>query len=186
MEVIEKRLEEIRPYENNPRHNDAAVPYVANSIREFGFKVPLVIDSEGTIVAGHTRYKAAQMLGLETVPCVVADDLTDEQVKAFRIADNKVAEVATWDDEALSVELSEIAIADIDMGDFGILDVPDDDEIVDIDSENVGGSETSLHKITVDGTSWNIAEDEAELFRDRMLGWIDENGLSYGFLRSVL
>lgn len=186
MEVIEKRLEEIKPYENNPRHNDAAVPYVANSIREFGFKVPLVIDSEGTIVAGHTRYKAAQRLGLETVPCVVADDLTDEQVKAFRIADNKVAEVATWDEEALSVELSEIEIADIDMGDFGILDLPDEDEIVDIDSDNVGGSETSLHKITLDGTSWNVAEDEAELFRERMLDWIDENGLSFGFLRSIL
>lgn len=186
MEVIEKRLEEIKPYENNPRHNDAAVPYVANSIREFGFKVPLVIDSGGTIVAGHTRYKAAQRLGLETVPCVVADDLTDEQVKAFRIADNKVAEVATWDEEALSVELSEIEIADIDMGDFGILDLPEDDEIVDIDSDNVGGSETSLHKITLDGTSWNIAEDEAELFRERMLDWIDDNGLSFGFLRSIL
>lgn len=186
MEVINKRLDEIIPYENNPRNNDAAVPYVANSIREFGFKVPLVIDSDGTIVAGHTRYKAAQSLGLETVPCIVADDLTDEQVKAFRIADNKVAEVATWDSDALDVELSEIALSDIDMGDFGVLCLPDEDEIVDIDSENVGGSETSLHKVSVDGTSWNIGEDEAELFRERMLDWIDENGLSYGFLRSIL
>lgn len=186
MNVIDKRLEELTPYENNPRHNESAVPYVANSIREFGFKVPIIIDSEGTIVAGHTRYKAAQRLGLETVPCIVADDLSEEQVRAFRIADNKVAEMATWDADALSVELSEIEMADIDMGDFGIIDVPDADDIVDIDADGIGGSDASLHKVTVDGTSWNIAEDEADLFKSRMLEWIDENGLSYGFLRSIL
>lgn len=94
MQVIQKGLNEIKPYANNPRKNDAAVPKVASSIKEFGFKVPIIIDSNGEIVAGHTRYKAAKQLKLENVPCIIADDLTDEQIKAFRLADNKVAEAA--------------------------------------------------------------------------------------------
>lgn len=105
MNIVEKRLNELKPYENNPRINDGAVKFVKNSIEEFGFKVPIVIDKDGVIVAGHTRYKASQELGLETVPCVVADDLTDEQVKAFRIADNKTAEKASWDLDALKTEM---------------------------------------------------------------------------------
>ena len=117
MQIYDKRLDEIKPYENNPRHNDNAVDAVANSIREFGFKVPIVVDSEGVIVAGHTRYKAAQKLGLQTVPCLVADDLTQEQVNAFRLADNKVGELATWDLDTLKVELDNIG--EIDMSEFG-------------------------------------------------------------------
>lgn len=92
MQVIDRPLDGIRPYEDNPRNNDDAVDKVAESIQKFGFKVPIVIDSEGVIVAGHTRYKAAQKLGLEKIPCIVADDLTDAQVRAFRLVDNKVAE----------------------------------------------------------------------------------------------
>lgn len=117
MQIYDKRLDEIKPYENNPRHNDNAVDAVAASIREFGFKVPLVVDSEGVIVAGHTRYKAAKKLGLQTVPCLIADDLTQEQVNAFRLADNKVGELATWDLDTLKVELDNIG--EIDMSEFG-------------------------------------------------------------------
>ncbi len=98
MQIITKQLDEIRPYEKNPRKNDAAVDGVAASIREFGFKVPIIIDAAGTIIAGHTRYKAAQKLGLESVPCIQADDLSPEQVRAYRLADNKVAEAAGWDE----------------------------------------------------------------------------------------
>lgn len=116
MEIIEKRLDEIRPYENNPRRNDAAVQYVAESIRQFGWKQPIVIDKDGVIVAGHTRYKAAQSLGLEKAPCVIADDLTPEQVKAYRLADNKVGEIAEWDFDALEEELDAL---DLDMSAFG-------------------------------------------------------------------
>lgn len=83
MKVIEKQLSELIPYENNPRNNDEAVRYVAESIQEFGFKVPMVVDKDGVIVAGHTRYKAAQMLVLKKVPCIVADDLSEDQVRAF-------------------------------------------------------------------------------------------------------
>lgn len=117
MQIYDKRLDEIKPYENNPRHNDNAVDAVANSIREFGFKVPIVVDSEGVIVAGHTRYKAAQKLGLKSVPCLVADDLNEEQINAFRLADNKVGELATWDLDTLKVELDNIG--EIDMSEFG-------------------------------------------------------------------
>jgi ParB/RepB/Spo0J family partition protein len=89
-QIREFGLAELKPYEKNPRRNDASVEYVANSIKEFGFKVPIVIDRDGVIVAGHTRYKAAKKLGMEKVPCIVADDLSEAQIKAFRLADNKV------------------------------------------------------------------------------------------------
>ena len=89
MQIVNKKVEELKPYVNNPRFNDDAVEYVANSIKEFGFKVPIVIDKNNEIVAGHTRYKASLALGLDEVPCIVADDLNEEQIKAFRLADNK-------------------------------------------------------------------------------------------------
>jgi len=88
LKIVNKKVDDLIPYENNPRYNDEAVEYVANSIKEFGFKVPIIIDKNNVIVAGHTRYKASLELGLEEVPTIIADDLTDEQVKAFRLADN--------------------------------------------------------------------------------------------------
>lgn len=117
MKIIEKSVEELTPYENNPRKNDGAVDAVAASIREFGFKVPIIIDKAGVIVAGHTRLKAAKKLGMETVPCIIADDLSPKQIQAFRLADNKTAELADWDFDMLSVELSDLD--DIDMSEFG-------------------------------------------------------------------
>lgn len=117
MNIIEKNLTDIKPYEKNPRKNDSAVDSVANSIKEFGFKVPVVIDKDNVIVCGHTRYKAAKKIGLKAVPCVVADDLTEEQIKAYRLADNKVSELADWDIDLLGEELE--GIFDIDMSDFG-------------------------------------------------------------------
>ena len=105
MNIIEKNVNEIIPYINNPRKNDNAVDKVAASIKEFGFKVPCVISSDNVIVTGHTRIKAAKKLGMETVPCIIADDLTDAQIKAFRLADNKVAEFSEWDFEKLEIEL---------------------------------------------------------------------------------
>lgn len=117
IQVVYRKVDEIIPYEKNPRLNDEAVEPVAESIKEFGFKIPIVLSSDGVIVAGHTRIKAAKKLGMEEVPCIIADDLTDEQVKAFRLADNKSAEIAQWDEELLQGELSEIL--DIDMSLFG-------------------------------------------------------------------
>lgn len=121
MNIVDKNVDEIIPYENNPRKNDKAVPAVAKSIQEFGFKVPIVIDKNNIIVNGHTRLKAAKKLGLETVPCIVADDLTPDQIRAFRLADNKVGEIATWDDDKLEEELTELT-GIIDMQDFGFED----------------------------------------------------------------
>ena len=117
MQIVYKDIASLAPYENNPRRNESAVDAVAASISEFGFKVPIVIDRGGVIIAGHTRLAAAKKLHLEEVPVIVADDLTDEQVKAYRLADNKVAELATWDYEALEKELDELL--DFDMEDFG-------------------------------------------------------------------
>ena len=96
------------PYARNPRKNDHAVERVAAAIREFGFKVPIIAKSDGTIVDGHLRLKAAQKLGMETVPVVYADDLTDAQVKAFRISVNRMAELADWDNELLALEFGEL------------------------------------------------------------------------------
>lgn len=107
-------IDDVHPYPNNPRNNDEAVEYVANSIREFGWQQPIVVDTDGTIIAGHTRLKAAQRLGMDTVPVVVADNLTPAQVNAYRLADNKVAEASTWDMEALAVELEGLEV-DFDM-----------------------------------------------------------------------
>lgn len=117
MQTIQKSIADIIPYDKNPRKNDEAVKYVMESIKEFGFKVPIVIDKDNVIIAGHTRYKAAQKLKLQEVPCIVADDLTEEQVQAFRLADNKVAEQAEWDFDLLSEELEELI--DFDMSVFG-------------------------------------------------------------------
>ena len=128
MVVVEKKTSDLIPYENNPRHNDGAVEAVANSIKEFGFKVPIVIDSKNVIVAGHTRLKAAEKLGLKTVPCIIADDLTPEQVNAFRLADNKTGELAEWDYVLLEEELKNLQ-GIFEMQDFGF----DDSEEVDID-----------------------------------------------------
>lgn len=122
MNIIEKNVTELREYENNPRHNDAAVNAVAESIRQFGFKVPIIIDSDGVIIAGHTRLRAAKQLGMEVVPCIVANDLTPEQIKAFRLADNKVGELASWDFEKLEAELAELTALELDMSKFGFLE----------------------------------------------------------------
>lgn len=133
MQIITKKLSDLRPYARNPRKNDQAVDAVANSIREFGFKVPIVIDKNGEIIAGHTRYKAAKKMKLEEIPCIIADDLTEEQIKAFRLADNKVGELADWDFDLLSDELG--GIFNIDMAEFGFdLDIPGEErEVVEDD-----------------------------------------------------
>lgn len=127
LNIIYKGIDEVIPYENNPRQNDEAVKYVAKSIEEFGFKVPIIIDKDNVIVTGHTRLKAAKQLGLTEVPTILADDLTEEQIKAFRIADNKVSEYSTWDMERLSEELKGI---DFDMTDFGFDDLSDIDYVL--------------------------------------------------------
>lgn len=117
MNVQEMPIGDIKPYERNPRKNAAAVDYVANSIKEFGFKQPIVVDTDHVIVVGHTRWLAAKKLKMKTVPVLVADDLTPEQAKAYRLADNKTNEFSEWDDDLLDLEMDDLS--DIDMSLFG-------------------------------------------------------------------
>ncbi|KRL27334.1 ParB-like protein [Limosilactobacillus frumenti DSM 13145] len=117
MKVQNVSINDIKPYPNNPRDNDSGVEAVANSIKEFGWQQPIVVDKDNVIIVGHTRYKAAKKLGMKQVPVVVADKLTDEQVKAYRLADNKTGELTDWNDDLLDDELDDIL--NIDMSDFG-------------------------------------------------------------------
>lgn len=134
--IIEQRpIEAVRPYPNNPRNNKKAVAAVAASIKEFGFKVPIVVDTAGVIITGHTRREAAISLGMKTVPVIVADDLTEAQIRAFRLADNKVSEFSEWDEDALAEELAYLdeAALGIDMADIGfeMEDAPSADDFSD-------------------------------------------------------
>lgn len=119
MEIKNINVNELKKYNKNPRKNKMAVDKVAESIKEFGFKVPIVIDKDGVIIAGHTRLEAAKKLKLKDAPCIIADDLTEDQVRAFRLADNKVSEFSEWDIDLLNFELSEI---DLNMDLFGFDD----------------------------------------------------------------
>lgn len=123
MQITEKELKWLKPYANNPRDNASAVEPVAKSIKEFGFKVPIVATSDGEIINGHTRFKASKLLGLEIVPVIIADDLTDEQIKAFRLVDNKTGELADWNEELLAKELEKL---DFNLEQFGFEKLADD------------------------------------------------------------
>lgn len=154
MEITNRKVSELIPYDKNPRRNDAAVKYVKASIEQFGFKVPIVIDANNIIVAGHTRLKAAKELGMEEVPCIVADDLTPEQVKAFRLADNKTAEMAGWDFPMLDDELAGI---EFDMAEFGF-------------EEPSGIDWSRIEEISED----NYEKPESDRLRCPMCGGVDE------------
>ena len=160
MEIKYKKLEDLKPYLNNPRFNDDAVEQVANSIKEFGFKVPMVIDKDNVIVAGHTRYKASMELGLKEVPCIIADDLTEEQIKAFRLADNRVSEKADWNLELLSEELQDL---DIDMSKYGF-------ENFDIDPNDFGVEFTlpSGEKGNMEQITFMLTTEQMEKVREAM------------------
>lgn len=165
MQIVEKKVEELQPYENNPRKNERAVQYVKNSIEEFGFKVPIVVDRGGVIVAGHTRYLAALELGMETVPTVVADDLSPEQVKAFRIADNKTSEKSSWDFTLLAEELDGL---ELDMTEFGfneaeLLELTIDESDIALFTPTVERTEVPPTDIPIIG----IPRDEAESYAER-------------------
>ena len=141
--IIQKGIDTVIPYENNPRKNDNAVDKVANSIRAFGFRQPIVIDEHNVVICGHTRLKAAKKLGLKQVPCIVAEGLTDAEIKAYRIADNKVAELAEWDDDLLQGELEQLE--DFDMTQFGMEEL--DEQLLDEDKYESKG-QTPIYEIT--------------------------------------
>lgn len=157
MDVKQVAIDKIRPYENNPRNNDGAVEAVANSIREFGFQQPIVVDMDGVIIAGHTRYKAALSLGMTEVPVVYAD-LPPEKVQAYRLADNKTGELAGWNFAKLQEELDELATVEIDMEQFGfhIQDFGETfDETAPEKFKEFSGDEKTNHKCPRCGYEWN-------------------------------
>ena len=159
MQIKDIDIKALHEYESNPRHNENAVEAVANSIREFGFKVPIIIDKDNVIVAGHTRLKAAKLLGLDKVPCIVADDLTPEQIKAFRVADNKTAELAEWDFELLESELAELEAIDFDMSQFGFSSIePEQDDSHGIEGDDKYTKKTEVPQYEITGEKPTISE----------------------------
>lgn len=129
-------ISQIHPYENNPRNNEAAIEPVAQSIKSFGFRVHILIDQKGTIIAGHTRYEAAKRLGMDKVPCILVDDLTDAQIRAYRIADNKVSEASSWNDDVLRAEMDALKALDVDLSSTGFNDVELDGLLRDMDDSD--------------------------------------------------
>lgn len=172
MNIIYKKINEVIPYEKNPRKNDEAVKYVAESIKEFGFKVPIIIDSNNVIIAGHTRLKASKKLGYKEVPCIIADDLTPEQIKAFRLADNKVGEIAEWDFNILDGELAEISV--LNMEDFGF-DKGIDDNGFGTDFELPSGEKGNIEQMT-----FTLSSEQATLIRSALEMVRDEIQETFG------
>ena len=157
---------DVHPYEDNPRRNDGAVQAVAASLREFGWKQPIVVDADGTIVVGHTRYKAALALEMTHVPVVVASDLTPEQCAAYRLADNRVGELAEWDMDLLAQELD--GLADLDMSAFGFDEDISSMEFMDFDGLGDGGGSRMQTgdkvRVVIGPAMFDIADPTHELY----------------------
>ena len=184
MNIIEKPVDELIPYENNPRKNDESVDKVALSISAFGFKVPIVVDRDNVIVTGHTRLKAAKKLGLSTVPVILADDLTEEQIRAFRLADNKVGEFSQWDEEKLMQELD--ALGGVDMSLYGFV-FPDDDEEGD-ENDDTYTDKTNIPQYEITGEVPDISELVDETKTNELLEEIENSDLPFDqkeFLRKA-
>ena len=145
MQIENKTLSDIKPYKNNPRRSVKTIAKIVTSIKEFGFKQPLVLDKEGVIIVGHSRYLAAKELGLETVPCVIAKELTPQQIRAYRIADNRIAQDGEWDTDLLAIELSEINNSDFDFTKTGFTQA----ELESLILDPIAGTQ-SLTSITED------------------------------------
>ena len=166
MDIMMVKIGEIVPYKNNPRINDDAVEPVKESIRQFGFKVPMILDKDNVIVAGHTRYEAAKKLGMTEVPVIYADDLSEEQVRKFRLVDNKTAEFAEWDIEKLQEELSYLDFDDYDFG-FGF-----DDDLQEMeDGENSYSQKTEIPQYEPTG---NVVTVEMMVDSEKANGLIAE------------
>lgn len=173
MKVNNVPIGSITPYENNPRNNDDAVEATANSIKEFGWQQPIVVDKDNVIIVGHTRLKAAKSLGLDEVPVLVADNLSDEQVKAYSLADNSTGDLADWDSNLLISELS--GIMNLDMNQFGFSaeadkseEILDDDPYtmkVDVPQYQITGAEPPVEALYDDDKYRELKKDidKAEL-----------------------
>ena len=162
MQIVYKDINDIQMYDNNPRKNSDAVQYVMNSINNFGFKVPIIIDKNNMIVCGHTRYKAARRLKMATVPCIMADDLDEDQIRAFRLADNKVAEMSTWDYDRLEQEVGLLDPLEFDLADFGFFPNYEADEDEEEDDNETGSSAEPSYSLVIDCESKAEQKDTYE------------------------
>lgn len=166
MNITDVNIESIIPYNNNPRVNEEAVEVVKKSLQEFGFQQPLVLDKKSTIIVGHTRYTAAKQLGLQKVPCVIAKDLDEEKIKAYRIMDNKSAEFASWNYGLLTKEITDLLDADYNLDFTGFseeelidLGIDLNDEFVDITDENLDEiPEIGTKNITSEKDLWQLGK----------------------------
>lgn len=193
MDIINIKLKQLERYKNNPRFNEQAVTGVANSIKEFGWKVPIVVDKNYVIVAGDTRYQAAQKLGLEEVPCIIADDLTEEQIKAFRLADNKVGEIAEWDFTKLEEEL--MSIQNIDMTEFEFeeelfdeigkefSDIPEE---VELEKTSDDGEKININYLQFDGKKIALTDEELIKLNDKYEFYLEIHKTNFGFINYLL
>ncbi len=175
------------PYENNPRINDYAVKKVLESIKEFGFQNPILVDKDKVIIAGHTRREASLLAGLETVPYIIAENLTPEQVKAYRIADNKLGELATWDENMLKEELLEIQEQEIPLEVLGFTEIDLQQIFVEEEEKEKKPKEekTTLPMLRFGSNSIRITEDELILLSNRYNEFV-EAGTEEGFVRWLL
>lgn len=187
LQIVNISIEKIKNYENNARKNDGAIEAVKASIREFGFKIPCIVDKENVLVCGHTRVRAARELGLESVPCIVADDLTPEQIKAFRLVDNKTAELSDWDFDKLKIELDELALCfdELNFEDFGFDEadlLPDD---MELDREDRGQTKNIPH-LKYGTLHIQMTDDENERFKAALDRYIHDQGSTFGFVSQLL
>ena len=178
MNIKDININDLKEYENNPRHNEAAVDKVVESIKEFGFKVPIIIDQNNVIITGHTRIKAAKKLGLKKVPCIIADDLSPEQIKAFRLADNKVSEYATWDEDKLYTELMELKIVNFDIESFGfdIKDIKQDEFDITPDDFGTDFELPSNDKEPIQTITFTFHDNQVEIVLS-VIDYVLENNL---------
>lgn len=177
MKIEKIKIEKIIPYENNPRHNEFAVREVANSIKEFGFKVPLVIDGDNVVVAGHTRLLAAKKLGMKVLPCIRANDLSKEQIKAFRLVDNKVGELSEWEFNKLEAELDQIGLDgnSFSMADFGFIASEMKEEVLREEEVQADGKKELKLVVTEDELEFlDDLQEQLETVGIDLVEWIVE------------
>lgn len=194
MKVEMRKIDTLEPYNDNPRHNVGAIAAVAESIREFGFRNPILVDGTGVVINGHTRLAAARTLGLDTVPVIVAADLSDAQIKALRIVDNKTGEIANWDYDLLAAELEAIDTLDpalVALTGFEIDDVLDELATKGFDSISIEAETDSVPKrlmptLTFGNNKIPLSDEEAVTLATVYHDYVEANRTNLGFIAFLL
>lgn len=185
LEVID--INKLIPYANNARtHSDEQIKKIQSSLREFGFVNPVLIDKSFSIIAGHGRVEAAKREGLTECPCVMVEHLSEAQKKAYILADNKLAELSSWDMDMVKIELEELQELDFDIELTGFEMQDNEIDVEPIDDENITSNNISEHTMTIDKTKITLTEEEYNLINSKLDMYIDDNGVSFGFIRWLL